>query len=240
MTSGKIKAVLFIIVFLLIVALVASWFVSREENSEPAPELAMPSAEAQGVPEDTVVTVTPAPTAQLVTPRATPAPTPRPTPAPTPVPTPSPTPAPLFEVTPAPSISPDFVVGETLGSGSFRSQTGLNIDLFCEWSVAVASAEEVTVTLTVGVSSYALHSRELPDGVLMNVAGQYVSMPSPAVDYDGNVLASHNFGTRSFTVKAPVGQTTRIPVEVNWQFNGSYGETSIASLECGDAINVAR
>ena len=35
MTSGKIKAVLFIIVFLLIVAVVASWFVSRDEQQEP-------------------------------------------------------------------------------------------------------------------------------------------------------------------------------------------------------------
>ena len=238
MTSGKIKAVLFIIVFLLIVALVASWFVSREEGREPVEEPVVPASEAQGAPEEPAATAPPQPSAVLITPKPTPIPTPKP--APTPAPTPSPTPAPLFEVTPAPSISPDFVVGETLGSGSFRSQTGLNIDLFCEWSVAVASAEEVTVTLTVGVSSYALHSRELPDGVLMNVAGQYVSMPSPAVDYDDNVLASHSFGTRSFTVKAPVGQTTRIPVEVNWQFNGSYGGTSIASLECGDAINVAR
>lgn len=240
MTSGKIKAVLFIIVFLLIVAVVASWFVSREENAEPVDELAMPSAEAQGVPEDTLVTITPAPTAVLITPQPTPIPAPKPTPAPTPVPTPSPTPAPLFEVTPAPSISPDFVVGESLGSGSFRSNYGMGLDLFCEWSVAVASADEVTVTLNVGVSSYALHSRELPDGVLMNVAGQYVSMPSPAVDYDGSALASHSFGSRSFTVKAPVGQTTRIPIEVNWQFGGTYGETNIASLECGDAINVAR
>ena len=39
MTTGKIKAVLFIIVFLLIVAVAASWFVSRDETGAPAPVL---------------------------------------------------------------------------------------------------------------------------------------------------------------------------------------------------------
>ena len=37
MNSGKIKAVLFIIVFLLVTAVVASWFVSRDPAEEDPP-----------------------------------------------------------------------------------------------------------------------------------------------------------------------------------------------------------
>ena len=37
MNSGKIKAVLFIIVFLLVTAVVASWFVSRDPAGDPFP-----------------------------------------------------------------------------------------------------------------------------------------------------------------------------------------------------------
>ena len=87
MTSGKIKAVLFIIVFLLIVAVLASWFVSRDETGAPAPE---PAAVEAPPADDTLVVVTPEPTAVLITPQPTPVATPKPTPAPTPVPTPEP------------------------------------------------------------------------------------------------------------------------------------------------------
>ena len=240
MTSGKIKAVLFIIVFLLIVAVVASWFVSRDEQQEPPANI----DPIETVDEGVVVVVTPAPTAVLLTPAPTPyvAPkaTPAPTPVPTPVPTPTPTPEPLFELPTAAPQPAEVIVGQNLGSGSCRSQTGLGIDLFCEWTVTVASAEEVNVTLNVGVSSYALHSQSLPDGVLMSVGGQYATMASPAVDYDGTTLASHSFGSHTFTVSAPAGTTTRIPVQVNWQFNGSFGGTALPSLECGDAITVTR
>ena len=44
MTTGKIKAVLFIIVFLLIVAVAASWFVSRVEAAQAEAEAAAAAA----------------------------------------------------------------------------------------------------------------------------------------------------------------------------------------------------
>lgn len=240
MTSGKIKAVLFIIVFLLIVAVVASWFVSREENAEPVDELAMPSAEAQGVPEDTVVTITPAPTAVLITPQPTPIPAPKPTPAPTPVPTPSPTPAPLFEVTPVPSISPDFVVGESLGSGRLQTQNGLGIDLIADWSAVAVSADEIRLDVNVSLFSGALYTGEGGRAVLISAGGQYATLEAPLISYDGPGMATHTLGSHSFTLSAPVGQSTAISLVVNWQYNGKYGDVSIPSLECGGTINVAR
>ena len=156
MTSGKIKAVLFIIVFLLIVAVLASWFVSRDETGAPAPE---PAAVEAPPADDTLVVVTPEPTAVLITPQPTPVATPKPTPAPTPVPTPAPTPAPLFDISPAITAGS---YGDPLGSGSFSSSYGLGIDLVSDWSVSVVDAESVSVTVTVSVQSGTLYSGPVP------------------------------------------------------------------------------
>ena len=221
MTSGKIKAVLFIVVFLLITAVVASWFVSRDVQDEaPLPAETAPAVETPPpqTPEPTAVLITPQP---KVTP-SQPAPTPQPTPAPTP--TPQPTPVPVY--------------GETLGSGSFSSQTGLGVDLVIDWSVVTLNANEVSVSVKVSTLSHALHSAPVPLG--LNVGGQFVTLTANGVDYDGNDLAYSTLGSQTFTVTAPSGQTTSIPVQASWHFDGSYGGNEVPVIECGGYINVTR
>lgn len=237
MTSGKIKAVLFIIVFLLIVAVVASWFVSRDEQTAPAD---VPAAEP--APTDTQIVLTPEPTAVLLTPvprtPAAPKPTPAPTPVPTPPPTPAPTPEPLFPVTP--ETTADFTPGETVAGGRLESQTVSGMQLIVNWSAVAQSAEEVRLDVEVALVSGALHTGEGGRALMINAGGQYVTLQAPLIDYDGTTLATHVLGTQSFTVKAPAGTTTATVLEVNWQFNGSYGGTSIPSLECGGSISLPR
>ena len=238
MTSGKIKAVLFIIVFLLIVAVVASWFVSREDERRAEAEAAAAAAAAAAVTPAPTPVPTPEPTAVLITPAPTPIPTPKPTPAPTPVPTP--TPEPPFAPTPTPEAPEPATYGELLGTDTFSSQTGLGIDLSVDWRVTTLNAEEVSVSITVNVLSHALYSlNPVPLGI--NVGGQYVTLQSNTVDYDGSAsLASHTLGSQTFTVKAPAGQTTSIPVEVSWHYGGTYGENDVPVIECGSYINVTR
>jgi hypothetical protein len=228
MTTGKIKAVLFIIVFLLVTAVVASWFVSRD----PAESVDPNAASAPALPvDDLPVVITPEPTAVLITPKPKVTPTiPNPTPKPTPVPTPVPTP------TPAPT--PEPVYGVTLGEGSFSSQYGLGIDLVADWSVTTLNASEVSVTVTARVYSGALSSGAMPLGI--NVGGQYVTLTASAVNYGDTGMAYNRLGSQTFTVTAPVGQLTEIPVQANWQFNGTYGGNDIPVLECGGYINVSR
>lgn len=227
MTSGKIKAVLIIIVFLLIAAVVASWFVSRDEP-EPEPVANIDTPVDSAPVDDPPVVTTPEPTAVLITPQTTPPPTPAPTPVPTPQPTPVPTPPP----TPVP------VYGETLGSGSFSSSYGLGIDLCIDWSVVTLNADEVSVSIRVSVLSGALYSQPMPLGI--NVGGQYVTITANAVSYDSNALAYNTLGSQTFTVSCPSGQTTSIPVQASWNFAGSYGGTEIPVLECGGYISVTR
>ena len=210
MTTGKIKAVLFIIVFLLIVAVVASWFVSRDEAAQAEAEAAAAAAAA----------------AAAQTPAPTPVPTPKPTPAPTPAPTPTPKP------TPVP------VYGETLGTGSFESSYGTGLDLCVDWSVVTLNANEVSVSIRVSVLSGALHSGPMPLGI--NVGGQYETLTANAVNYDGAALAYSTLGTQTFTVSCPAGQTTSIPVQASWNFGGTYGGNEVPVLESGGYINVTR
>lgn len=228
MNSGKIKAVLFIIVFLLITAVVASWFVSRDPAEAPVEPVT--PIESVAV-DDTPVVVTPEPTAVLITPvpkvtpsQPAPTPQPTPTPAPTPVPTPVPTPEPVY--------------GETLGSGSFSSQYGIGMDLVTDWSVTTLNANEVSVAVTVRLYSGAVYSVPVPLGI--NVGGQYVTLTAAAVDYSDAAMAYHTLGSQTFTVSAPSGQTTSIPVEASWHFDGTYGGTDVPALECGSFINVTR
>lgn len=234
MTSGKIKAVLFIIIVLLIVAVVASWFVNREEAARAEAEEAARAAAAAAVTPAPTPVPTPEPTAVLINPQPTPAPTPRPTPAPTPAPTP--TPAPLFDV-PEVNADPSYY-GSTLAAGSFSSSYGLGIDLVADYTVTALNADEVSVTVTVSVQSGALQSGEM----LLDISagGKFVTVHANSVSYDDMSISRHPLGSQTLTVAAPAAQTSSIPVQAVWHFAGTYGGTSLPELECGGTISVTR
>ena len=235
MTSGKIKAVLFIIVLLLVAAVAASWFASREEAPTP---VSVPDAEVPAV-SDTPVVVTPEPTAVLVNPSPTPVPTPAPTPAPTPVPIPEPTPEPLFDL-PEITADPDYY-GSTFPPGSFSSAYNLGIDLVADYTVTALNADEVNVAVTVYVQSGMLYSGQSGDVMLdISAGGKYATIPAAVVSYDGASIQRHLLGSQTFTVSAPVGTTTAVPVQAVWHFQGIYSGNSLPQLECGGTISVSR
>lgn len=228
MNKGRIKAVLLIIVFLLVVALICSWLTNTDKTEEQPAENTNPPEESSNVividPNGTQSTApvnTPAPA-------ATPAPTPTPTPAPTPTPVPTPTPTP----------TPQY--GDSLGSGSFKSDTGLPINLRADWSVKTVSASQVEVTIKVSVDSYAIHLQAVPYAVKLNVNGEYVSMDAPAVDYDGSAATNTVFGSKTFTVNLSESSSANIPVAIEWHFGGTYGGEQLDVLECGGTISVSR
>ena len=115
MRKGKIKALLFIIVFLLVMATAIALLLDMEREKKEVQELGYDPYAATPVPT-LAPTVTPMPVSTIM-PTPVP-PTPVPTPPPTPVPTPTPAPTP----TPVP-------VGQVIGSGSFRSETGVPLNV---------------------------------------------------------------------------------------------------------------
>ena len=232
MNKGRIKAVLLIVVFLLVVAVICSWLTGTDKKDEQPSDITAPPEESSNVividpngSQSTPPVNTPAPAASA-TPAPTPTPVPTPAPTPTPVPTPTPTPTPTY--------------GDSLGSGSFKSDTGLPINLKADWSVKTVSASQVEVTIKVSVDSYAIHLQAVPYAVKLNVNGEYVSMDAPAVDYDGNAATNTVFGSKTFTVNLSSGSSANIPVAVEWHFGGTYGGEQVDVIECGGTISVSR
>lgn len=232
MARGKIKAVLFIIVFVLAVAIGCNALIDLSENKAPEvtadPFLTSPSpdpGQSGSLPLETAApTATPIPV-QTVAPTVapTPVPTPEPTPAPTPVPTP----------TPAPE-------GQVLDSGSVRSQTGLPIDVRADWVATVLDSDRVQVQVTVVLESYALQLAESYKSVNVSVGDQYASCNSPAVDYDGSAKLETVLGTTTHTLYLAQGTSDVFPLAVEYHFGGTYSGEELPVIECGGSIVLSR
>ena len=141
-------------------------------------------------------------------------------------------------IIPTPTPTPQY--GDNLGSGTFKSETGVPINLRADWSVKTTSASQVEVTIKVSVDSYAIHLQAVPYAVKLNVNGEYVSMDAPAVDYDGSAATNTVFGSKTFTVNLSSGSSANIPVAVEWHFGGTYGGEQVDVIECGGTISVSR
>lgn len=232
MARGKIKAVLFIIVFVLAVAIGCNALIDLSENKAPEvtadPFLTTPSPDAGqsgSLPLETAVpTATPIPV-QTVAPTAVPTPAPTPIPVPTATPAPTPTPAP---------------VGQVLDSGSVRSQTGLPIDIRADWVATVLDSDRVQVQVTVVLESYALQIAESYKAVNVSVGDQYASCNAPAVDYDGSAKLETVLGTTSHTLYLAQGTSDVFPLAVEYHFGGTYSGEELPVIECGGSIILSR
>lgn len=233
MAKGKIKAVLFIIVFVLAAAIICNALMDLSASREPEvtadPYLGTPAPEGQ---DGSLTLGTAAPTATPI-PVQTIAPTAAPTAAPTPTPTPTPTATPEPTPTPAP-------VGQVLGSGSFRSQTGLPIDIRADWTATVLDNERIQIQVTVVLESYALQIAEGYRAVNVSVGDQYVSCDAPAVDYDGSTKLETVLGTTSHTLYLAQGASDSFPLAVEYHFGGVYSGEELPVIECGGSIPLSR
>ena len=233
--KGKFTAVLFIIVFILIAAVVFTFLSSLDKRANSAPAAVEPTNE--------VIPVTPQP---VTTPFAAPAATQTLTPvAPAATPVPAAPAATLTPVTPAPTPLPTTVpttvpVITSLSSGSFSSDTGTGLNIVADWTVQSLDQEQVSVTVSVSVISYTLQTQSLPNSVNIGLDGNYVSLDAPAIFYDGGGQVRSALAAHTFTVPLSANSSRAMALQVEWQFNGSYGGTELPVLECGGSINVSR
>ena len=246
MPRGRARAVLFIIVFLLLAA-VAATVLSGLDQTELEPEPALTPTAVEVVTETPVPANTPAPApapapaatpapAPTPAPTTAPAPTPKPTAAPTPTPAPTPAPTPTLEPTPTPEPVP---AGLSLGSGSFRSNTGVALNLIADWSAVTTDGNKAVVTVSVSCeshsASFSAHS------VHLMLGEQTASLTQPAISVEENVRTLTPFGSASFTVDLPENGSVTIPLAVEWQCGGiTYTGTTFDVIECGGSITLSR
>lgn len=231
MKNGKFAAVLFIVFFLLAVALICFWLTSKDNAAEPAdatvpmsPQIVVVGPDSNNNTGDNgnsgTTASTPAPTQAVTTP----------SPAPTPTPTPTPTPAPA--VTPEPN--------RQLNSGSFMSDTGVPLNIKVEWSVSTSGASQAEVTVKVSLDSYSLHMSEVPGSVVIDLNGSTATLGNPAVDYDGNSKLNTPFGSKTFTVNLSSGESMNLPLSVTWHFGGKYSKVDLTDIVASGTVSASR
>lgn len=247
MSGGRIKAVLFLIVFVLAVAILVNALVGLGDKDEPdtTPD---PFASTPQATQTVAPTQTPQPSPSAA-PTQAPVSTAKPV-VTTPVPTVQPSQAPDWILTtPAPSTVPGDIfapggtsapAGQLLGSGSVSSQTGLPIDIRANWTATVLDDQRVKVQVEVQLLSYALQIKASRNAVNVSVGGDYASCDAPEVDYEGSQQLVTTLGVTSHTISLASGQSQTLPLAVEYHFGGSYSGQELPVIECGGSIQISR
>lgn len=132
-------------------------------------------------------------------------------------------------------------VGTSLGSGAFRSDSGTSINIHADWTALVSGPNTVDVTVTAYVDSYSLYTTASPEALGIAVDGQYVSLASPAIEIPTTTgPVSTLINSRTVTINLSGGETRSIPVEVVWNYRGTYAGTYLDTIECGGPITLSR
>ena len=232
MDKRRIKAVIFILLFLLVMAVAVNLLLDMEKDKREVVHL--PSESAAPAP-----TETPAPTEVPATPAPSPVPTPTPEPTRDPyIDTPA-TPVPTLQPLPTPTGTP-LPEGEELGTGTFRSETGVGLNVRAEWTANVMDAKHVKVTMQIWLDSYSLHLIQVNNCVNVSVGESYVTANAPAVDIDDNGAHQTLLATTEHVVNLADGESRSFPVQVEYQFGGTYQQQELPVIECGGAIELER
>ena len=227
MQKGKIKALLFIIAFLLVMATAITLLLNMERERKEVESLGYDPYAVTAAPTY-APTVTPMPVSTIM-----PTPVP-PTPAPTLPPTPAPTPTPVPTPTPIP-------VGQVIGSGSFKSETGTPLNVRADWTAELLDANRVKVKVAVYLESYSLNIIASQNALHVSVGDDYVSANTPAVNLDDNTAIHPSLlNTTEHTLQLAGGEGGSFPVQVQYLFRGTYFNQPIDTIECGGMIQLAR
>ena len=149
----------------------------------------------------------------------------------TPTPQPTPTPEPTPEPTPPGSTR---TVNE---SGSFSSNTGTKLNMQVNWSVTSANDSELTLQLDLVLYSYTLSVG--PHNGVVNVNGTDYSFTSPGISYKSEkYMNAAPMTSLTVTVPAQLGETVSIPVDVSWDFYGTYGGKDIGRITAAETIAI--
>ena len=208
------KPAVFVFIFIIVLAAAVVISFLRLSDSFRKPEPTPPPAETGTAP------VTEAPPV-VETPDLTEEPTPEPTVEPTPEPTP----------TPPPTVPPEQPA--VLRSGSFRSETGTNLNLVVSWRT-YSSGGGTKLDVEIGAESYSLFTSALPGSVTLTVNGSAYTLSSPDIAYDGQALTVTPLCSKTVDVTG----TSDADISVSWSFRGSYGGVELEELNASSTVGI--
>lgn len=141
--------------------------------------------------------------------------------APQPTATPKPTDA------PPPTQAP----GTNLGSGSFSSDTGTNLNISVSWEARDQGNGKCRVYITGTVKSYSLNVGSRPISISFGGYSTSVNGSSLNVASGGGIKNSSLFSTY---LDVPAG--TEGTMTVSWRYNGTYSEVPIETVTASGTV----
>ena len=153
--------------------------------------------------------------------------------------TPAPTPVPTPEPTPVPQPA-----GMLLGNGTFVSSSGALLNIHADWEAAVADDSHITVTVTVYADHYQLHNNA-SYSLFIDLGDDSQGMTTADIQYDEGTLKSSVLGTATFTESLARWEAKSFPLHVKWNFGGVYGDghgnhIDVSQITCGGNIDLTR
>ena len=124
-------------------------------------------------------------------------------------------------------------VGTNIGRGSFRSDTGTALNIQADWSAVVSGKDSAYITVTVYADCYSLYTTATPGALRIALGGQYASLAYPDIARDNTrETGSIEINSGTFTVPLASLEHHEIPLDVAWQFRGSYSGVSLDTIGC--------
>ena len=224
----RIRAVLFVLFFLLIIGAIfyIIWSGNNSKSEAYVPGFSIRDSGPLGAEN----TAAPAETPEAKPRLSTPAPTPVPTA--TPEPTPAPT---VYIPTPEPATP--------LGSGTFSSGKPWLLNIHADWSAVAKPGGYADVEIVVYVDHYSLTYSSHP--LVIKLGDNYQSLDATAIETSSNKKQSTELGRYTFTVPLAAGESLSLPLSCVWEFIGTYmndakSPVEIYKISCEGTISLKR
>ena len=248
-TKMKVRAVVFVIFFLLLAAAIV-YIMTSTADREIVPYSPEFSIREQNQPEEGTwqaatsdaipSSPAPAPAAADPTPYSLAAQPTEAVPTPTPyVPTPTP-----YVPTPTPYVPTPEPAGLPLGSGTISSGMPWLLNIHADWSAVTATNSRVEVTVIVYADHYSLHYNSF-ENLAIRLGEESHRLYANEIQSDINQPQSTELGRYTYSVPLAKGETVSLPLSAVWEFGGTYGDgyghtVDIPSLRCEGTVTLTR
>jgi len=227
----KVKMILFLVIFALLVALVIYAIVGTKSSREyySTGGSLLPTLEPKVTDTPAVVEtqapqiVSPQPTIYIVE-----------------------TPEPTIEIVQTPEPTPaQLPFGTKLAEGSFESATQYKLNIRLDYKAYVTDDSHVAVEMSVYALHYTFHYNSFPN-LILKCGEQSQTVESASINTDDGGYQETLLGSSTFSVSLGSGQSIQLPVSADWRYNGQYGRDAngnymnIDVLSCGGYITLAR
>ena len=138
-----------------------------------------------------------------------------------------------------PPPPPPFVP-RTIGSGSFRSSTGVNLNLVTKWSCTTTDSGNASLKLDFYVESYTIYAAACPAALTITAYGATSALDMPDLSLETSALTQTHVGSKNYNISITDGNTATVPIAVKWYFGGVYSGVDLSVIESSADLFLSR